>query len=195
MIEALVAITVLVIGVVGPLSLLANSIYNANYARDQITAFFLAQEAQEMLINYRDNQRLDIFEESGGGDPSTDLQDRYFWLRGLEDCFGKECFMETRHPYWSRSGDVDNIKYCGEDNGRFPPAADLSSLCPYLTEDAAGFYGYNSGLGAKLTRFVREIKIDLVGGERVESAQVKVVIRWRDQARERSFELNSMLYR
>lgn len=78
MIEALVAIAVLTIGVIGPLSMLAQSITNSNYAKNQIVAFFLAQEGQEMVINRRDNNRM-----SGAAD----------WLDGLAVC-GNACYVD-----------------------------------------------------------------------------------------------------
>jgi prepilin-type N-terminal cleavage/methylation domain-containing protein len=55
LVEALVAITILLIAVVGPLSLVSQSIQNANIAKDQITAFYLAQEAIEFVRNIRDS--------------------------------------------------------------------------------------------------------------------------------------------
>lgn len=53
LVEALVAITVLLMGVLGPLSLAANGIADGLFARNQITANYLAQEAMEVVINKR----------------------------------------------------------------------------------------------------------------------------------------------
>ena len=58
LIETLVAISVLVVAVTGPLTLASQSLFAAVYAKDQTTAFYLAQEAVEMVRNKRDNNLL-----------------------------------------------------------------------------------------------------------------------------------------
>lgn len=58
LIETLVAVSILSIAVVAPMSLVAQSIATSFYARDQVTAFFLAQEGIEAVRNIRDNNIL-----------------------------------------------------------------------------------------------------------------------------------------
>ena len=58
LIETLVAISVLVVAITGPLTLASQSLFAAVYAKDQTTAFYLAQEAIEMVRNKRDNNIL-----------------------------------------------------------------------------------------------------------------------------------------
>ncbi len=53
LVESLVAISVLLVGVIGPLSLAASAIADGIFARNQITANYLAQEAMEVVINKR----------------------------------------------------------------------------------------------------------------------------------------------
>ncbi len=60
LIEALVAVSLLTISIVAPISLTVQSLQTAYYARDQITAFYLAQEAIEGLRSVRDAQILEI---------------------------------------------------------------------------------------------------------------------------------------
>ena len=54
LIEALVAITIIVFATVGPLTLAAKSLAESQYVRDQITAFYLAQETLEIVRHTRD---------------------------------------------------------------------------------------------------------------------------------------------
>lgn len=54
LIETFVAVSILAIAVIGPLSLLSRAIADSNYARDQITAYYLAQEGIELVISKRD---------------------------------------------------------------------------------------------------------------------------------------------
>jgi len=58
LIETLVAITILTISVVAPMTLVTRSLSTAYYSRDQITAFHLAQEAIETVRHVRDHNIL-----------------------------------------------------------------------------------------------------------------------------------------
>ncbi len=60
LIETMVAISVLVVAVSAPLTLASQSLFAALYAKDQTTAFYLAQEAVELVRNKRDNNMLRI---------------------------------------------------------------------------------------------------------------------------------------
>ena len=54
LIETLVAISILVVAIIAPISLATQSLSSAFYARDQVTAFHLAQEAIEAVRSLRD---------------------------------------------------------------------------------------------------------------------------------------------
>lgn len=58
LIETLVAISILVIAIAAPMTLASQSLSIAFYARDQITAFHLAQEAIEAIRSKRDGNVL-----------------------------------------------------------------------------------------------------------------------------------------
>lgn len=58
LVETLVAIFVLVIAVTGPMSAVVNSLKASFLARDQIVAFYLAQDVIEAIKNVRDNNYL-----------------------------------------------------------------------------------------------------------------------------------------
>lgn len=63
MIETLIAITLLMLAVVEPMSLTVQALKSAYYARDQITASNLAQEAVEAVRAARDSQILKMAED------------------------------------------------------------------------------------------------------------------------------------
>ncbi|HRY62543.1 MAG TPA: hypothetical protein P5056_02125 [Candidatus Paceibacterota bacterium] len=81
-IEALVAISILTIAVTGPLSLASKGISYSSYAKDEITAFYLANEAIDVIRNIRDtniNQGkgwLRIPVKQGVVENETDITDR-----------------------------------------------------------------------------------------------------------------------
>ncbi|MFT5832136.1 MAG: prepilin-type N-terminal cleavage/methylation domain-containing protein [Candidatus Paceibacteria bacterium] len=68
LVETLVAITILLIVITGPLTLVSNSARSTNFANDQVMAYFLAQEGLEIVQSVRDNfliPRFDIPPASG----------------------------------------------------------------------------------------------------------------------------------
>ena len=61
LIETLIAVTIVGMALAGPLSIVGKSLISASFAKDQITAFYLAQEAIEYVHNLRDtNLNLSI---------------------------------------------------------------------------------------------------------------------------------------
>jgi prepilin-type N-terminal cleavage/methylation domain-containing protein len=70
LIETLVAISLLMTAIVAPMALAAQSLASAYYARDQITAYFLAQEAVEAVRSARD---ANILHDALSSDSPRDL--------------------------------------------------------------------------------------------------------------------------
>lgn len=58
LIETMVAVSLLSVAIVAPMSLAAKSLSSAYYARDQVAAFYLAQEAIEAVRSIRDGNIL-----------------------------------------------------------------------------------------------------------------------------------------
>lgn len=67
LIETLVAISLLSIAITAPMSLTSQSLSSAYYARDQITAYNLAQEGLEAVRAVRDGQILLISQSPAAG--------------------------------------------------------------------------------------------------------------------------------
>ena len=77
-VESLVAITILVLVVTGVTSAVQTSLSSYIFSKNQIIAFYLAQEGFEQIRNWRDENRLKD-------------QD---WLYGLDPCFsGNGCYF------------------------------------------------------------------------------------------------------
>ncbi len=68
--ETLIAISILVLALTGPIAIVAQALRSSYFSRDQITAYYLAQEAIEYLRNKRDNSGL---QQSTGADQWTEL--------------------------------------------------------------------------------------------------------------------------
>jgi len=74
LIETLVAVLLLATAITGPLTIASKGLSAALIARDQMVAFYLAQDAVEYVRFARDSNKL-------GGNP---------WLTGLEGCTGTD---------------------------------------------------------------------------------------------------------
>lgn len=80
LIETFVAITILLTAIAGPLTIASKGLSSSLLARDQITAFFLAQDAIEYIRSVRDGNAL--AEES--------------WLTGLDLCMNDYCAVDSK---------------------------------------------------------------------------------------------------
>ncbi|MFA6095590.1 MAG: prepilin-type N-terminal cleavage/methylation domain-containing protein [Candidatus Paceibacterota bacterium] len=131
LVEAMVAISILSLSITGPMVIAQKGIGSAIYARDQITAFYLAQEAVEYIRNIRDSNRINL-------DP---------WLSYLSLCLsGGTCQIDSRYTDYQ---DVEAVKSCP------------SGICPKLSINTSqNFYGYGSGASWKETPFTRTIQME-----------------------------------
>jgi len=132
LIETLVAVTFLTVAIVAPMSLITKSLSTTYYARDQITASYLAQEAIESIRYVRDNNILASVR--GTRTPTFD---------GIP--VGRPFIVDT----FSNSIDDD-------------PCNNSTNTCPPLQLDPTKtFYGYGLGWdNTRFTRTVRAEFVD-----------------------------------
>ena len=64
LVEVLVSIAILLVAVVGPMSIAASALQTSQYARQQNTAFFLAQEGIEAVVAIRNEAGMDHIQSS-----------------------------------------------------------------------------------------------------------------------------------
>ena len=182
MIEMLVAITILLVGVLGPLSIASQGIAEGLFVKNQITAVYLAQEAIELMVNKQRNLK----NYNSGHALLTPIPD-FYWLEGI--CVNSS--NVTVHPtpggilcaadvyndsvIWSNSVDNRfNLQFC-DNPGLYLP---LSQPCS----------GNRIG-----TVFTRKVKI-YQDGAAVDKAKVEVEMEWQDKTTVKSFKLVRQLY-
>lgn len=87
-VEVLVAIAILLVGLVGPLTIASTGLKNATFAREQNIAFFLAQEGIEGVLYLREEAGLEHLE--------NDSASTWDWVDALpEACFtGSRCAVD-----------------------------------------------------------------------------------------------------
>lgn len=169
LIETLVAISLLTIAIVAPMSLTAQSLQSAYYARDQITAFYMAQEAIEALRSVRDSQILQIAHTVDASSVNI------FGPIPLSD---QPFRVDARQTNSSSA-----ITACSGDPG---------GVCIPLETDGT-LYGYQSGWTA--TNFTRTVKAHFIGAGQDE-IRVTVTVSWQTGAfQTRSFSISENMYR
>lgn len=161
LVETLVAIMVLMMSIAGPLTLAAKGLQVTLIAKDQDTAFYLAQDAVEYIRWARDTNRLtfpDATSWLSGGNPSTATE--------LGPCVS-----------------ADGSAKCYFDSSARNPSAPTVCIgspatCPQLLNDTV-----NNNLdyitGGAPSIFTRTVSIATpVGGS---EAAVTVIVTWYDQ--------------
>lgn len=129
LVETLIAITILMIAIVGPYYSIQQAIMASYAARDQLIASSLAQEGVEYVYFLRDNNYL-----SGQG-----------WLTGLDNCRTDSPY---NHAYGCTVDPTQNtLATCGAANCATTP----------LKLSDTGLYTQNGNYPA--TRFYRSVKV------------------------------------
>ena len=137
-IESLVAITILVATVIGTTSAIQSGISSYIFSKDQVIAFYLAQEGFEQIRNIRD--------ENGLKGQS--------WLTGIASDSSDPCYFDNACTVDPVASAVPSR--CSGGIGH----------CPVLRQDAStGFFGYNAAWPA--TIFKREIVLTPVSATEV----------------------------
>jgi prepilin-type N-terminal cleavage/methylation domain-containing protein len=181
LVESLVAISILLIATVGPLSIVASSIATANLAKDQVVAYYLAQEAIEMVRNIRETNAI----VSPGN-----------WLNNLYPTCQNGCAINAIDnpipvPTACATIDSDNCKlYKVEDGSN-------GQIIQVYTHDPLA-------AGAVPTTFYRRIVITPVSitptGTDDDEAEVKVEVKWKTGSLEglgqidRTFTIKERMY-
>jgi type II secretory pathway pseudopilin PulG len=170
LIETLVAITMLTVAIIAPMSLTMQSLSGSYYARDQVVAFNLAQEALESVRAIRDGNVLQI-------------------AYGTGDCDGSPmhlmCGIPTATDFMidTRKIGTDAIILCD---------ADGTVECDPLETDGE-LYGYDTGW--EPTVFTRTVHADFIPGTQDE-IQISVKMEWRvGPVQLREFTIYENLYR
>lgn len=163
-IESLVAVAILAVAVMGALSAVQSGLSSYIYSKDQITAFYLAQEAYEQIRNLRDENKL-----SSRG-----------WLYGFAGASSDSC-------YFGKTCIVSALNFSGGSNGL--GTCDAPGSCPYLRQDVVtGIFGYDSAW--TLTQFRREVTLSSINSDEI---AVNVTVYWKKGTVARQFKIRGNL--
>jgi len=153
LIEALVAISILLVGILGPFMLTNMNLQAGLFSRDQITAYYLAQEAIEMVREVRDENFIQ--EQRTGSN--------MWWLSGLSACITGNtlggCRVDGRRGV---SPPANRFQSCLHNNCE---ANSRLSVNTTLNSPAFGEYGHVTGGGFVTSRFSRHVRIAYSPGD------------------------------
>lgn len=175
MVETLVAISILLIVIIGPMTIAQKGIQNAYFARDQLTAVFLAQEAIEAVRQLRDDRGLFVYNQLVNSESSN--VKTWSWLSDLEP----SCFNQDE--------DTGGCKFDPDD--RTFKACGAEDVCKLQITDT-GTYTYAAGNNSSI--FTRKVYIESVG---LSAVKVRVVVTWNATAfanTKRTVEFHTWLY-
>ncbi|MFA6227248.1 MAG: prepilin-type N-terminal cleavage/methylation domain-containing protein [Candidatus Paceibacterota bacterium] len=155
LVEALVAISILMVAVTSPMAIAQRGLASAVYSKDQMTATFLAQDALEYIKNVRDYVGLN---KNSADDPGGLIQTD--WLGVLSQCYKEDggCKIDTIKPVpigVTKENPTGLLKINRDSNGNLL------------------YYDYTSNIVSKFSRIV-EITLSPDNNE----ALVAVTVRW-----------------
>lgn len=157
LVETFVAITILLIVIVGPMTIITSTSNGTSFANEQVIAFFLAQEGAELAQKARDDYVLDYF-DGGSGDWSAFADTS----GDFAACFDDGCGLQNIN------GNANGLVHDGSN-----PVVDCDteSDCDlyFNTSDVRSRYTHDP-VGAENTSFRRIITFD-----DSESDQIRVI--------------------
>jgi Tfp pilus assembly protein PilV len=161
LIETFIAVTILMVAVVGPITIAQRSLSSAKFSRDRVIAYYLAQDAIEYVRSVRD----DAYRQ---GQPwSTGF------LTRLTNCYAanttspatKWCTFDSQYAYDFPS----NVLTCASE-----------ATCPTMNLSSSGVYNYQALSGTNVTTpFRRSINIRQASSNNgVKELIVEVRVHW-----------------
>lgn len=166
--ESLVAIFILSLSISGVFTAVQRSLSQTTIAKDEVKAYYLAQEAIEIIRNRRDTNQL---VRINGGDLNLS------WLSGISSVASDPCYFGN-----VCRTDAVSISFNNCSNNTW-------GSCPNLKQDPNNFiYQYTTGND---TNFKREIKL-----EQVSAYEIRVIVRisWSKGVFTRSYETKTHLF-
>lgn len=155
LVEMLVAVFLLITAVAGPLTIASRGLTASIVAKDQVTAFFLAQDAVEYVRYMRDSNRL-----AGNA-----------WLVGLSNCI-------------STDGSQACILDSTENSATPPSQCAAPTTCTILRYDSSNGRFTYSTVGSTISPISlrRAVSIETPLNGSANEAAVTVTVTWSDQA-------------
>lgn len=167
LVETLVAVTILLIAILGPMAITSQSSQSTSFSSEQVVAFFLAQEGAELIQKARNDLFNQYLLPSGGlNDPWDEFTDT------SNGALFEECYESTGC----------GLEIVGDSNGNLRPPIS----CNDSADCALNFNPLSGTARSRYTHVSSSLYIDtpysrVITMENVSAAEVKVVstVTWR----------------
>jgi prepilin-type N-terminal cleavage/methylation domain-containing protein len=170
LIETLIAITILMLVIVAPMTITTQTAKSSSFASEQVTAFFLAQEGVELVQKARDDLQLRYFLPTNDSDylatPWSTFKNN---TNGpLAGCFSNPCGIEIKNHTTNSLNDIAAPLSCPDPN--------IERCQLYRSESNQRSRFTHVANGAEITPYTRTITLERIGLD-----EVKVISRvaWR----------------
>lgn len=162
-IETLVAIFILLISITGPLAFAQGGLRASFVARDQVVAFYLAQDAIESIKNIRDNDALD-------GEEWLDTLKGWGCVSGPGGTMDSPCELDTAGG--TPAGQTITPRSCSTDPGNTCRAMKFDD------NDGRKLFRWSqeTGAGISTSKFRRTVWVHEVVADR--EAQIVIEVAW-----------------
>ncbi len=164
-VEMLVAVSILLLIIVGPMTITVRTAKSASFATEQVQAFFFAQEGLEIAQKLRDDLLLRGFLPAGNGNYLAEPWNM-FWDSGgpYRLCYAAGCGLE-----W------------GNTDGQVAGIVDCSTLTNCLlkrapTTNQRSHFTYSRNGNVTDTLYTRQIVFTQAG---VNAVRVRSIVTWR----------------
>ena len=175
LIESLVAITVLLIGVLGPMTAATRGITDGLFAKNQLIGTYLAQEGLELLsLRIDENNKSDAGENlDHDGDMDVDIDDL---LYGFGACTNSSCAV----VFASASNLVDFT---------FDTCTNVSN-CNIAYHSSDGFYRPYDGVGNFVGPvFTRTLTVQVLVSAPIAEVLLKSEVKWKNKSTDPTFKI------
>jgi len=181
LVETLVAVLILSLALNGILTLITSSIFSARYAKNEITAMYLAQEAIDHIRNDRDTTAFQ------GPNKSWDDFLSHYGYNIADPATSTKCFAMNGCQFEATDWVPTDVKACGQscDSLYYNDSTSNSNL---------KYYSYSS-TNAKETLFKRKISIQSMSMSLGDHDEIFVTVKveWQDGNLPRSQTLTTSL--
>jgi type II secretory pathway pseudopilin PulG len=169
LVEALVAISILMVAIVTPMTIAQNGLSSAMYSKDQMTASFLAQDAIEYIKNKRDE--IGVQKDPLAG-------------KALGEWIGVSGYFATCFQANGCKIDTVNNNVSAFNNEKLVVSRDVTGFL---------YYGYSAGDTSKFTRqiFIKSPAVDL-GNQ--DEAVIRVIVSWQNGGNIETVEIKNFIY-
>lgn len=166
LVETLVAITILLIIIIGPMTIVSNAARGTSFSGEQVVGYFLAQEGAELAQKARDDVLLPFFSAAGTSNQAWNTYSDSSGSGAFGECFTGGCGLEIETDEIGSVSVVD----CNSAN-------DLSNCRLYYddTSNERARYTHTSS-GNDNTVYTRVITMTEVGAREIE---VVSTVTWR----------------